>query len=213
MYKFYLINMAALTAGAVLHALIRNRSHWRRLVLFLLGSVVLNIVMTVLVLLEEADRHIYTFLCTLPFLLPHIFMELKNEIGNLQPRKRKLAVVGDFLNGVNILATENCEYKLLVRLRLYSDSGKMTEIRSKADVKLIFIDWVRRMLYDYVSKYPYTVKEMTGIKDRKICFYHYRYRIIKHAILPDKTFRENKLKNNSIIYGKQVDKLERGDDA
>lgn len=213
MYKFYIINLAALTAGTLLHVSIQSRSYRCRLALFLLGIVLFNILMTALVLLGKADRHIYTFLCTLPFLLPHILMELKNEMRNLPSRKRELVVIGDFLNDANSFTTENCEYKLLVRLRLYSDCGKMTEIRSKADEKLIFVQWMRRMLHDYVSKYPYTVKEMTQIQKRKINFYYYRYHIMKRAIVPGKTFKENKLKNNSIIYGKQVGELEGGDDA
>lgn len=204
MFKFYMMNMAAFIAGTALYTVVYRYSFKRRVILFLLGVVALNMIVAILVVMEKADRHIYPFLCTLPFLLPHIFMELKSEFEHLPPKKRKTVIIGHSKVNADNLPPENCEYGLLVRLKLQLDSGRTIIIRSKAGENLPFLQWVNRVLYDYVLKYPYTVDEITDIRGKKIDFYHYRFHLVKYMIESHKTFKENKLKNNSRIYGKQV---------
>lgn len=204
MYKFYMMNTAAFIAGTALYAASYKHSFKRRIVLLLLGIVALDTVVAILVLMEKADRHIYSFLCTLPFLLPHIFMELKRELEHLPPKKRKTVVIGHSNVNTGNLPAESSEYRLLVQLKLHLDSGRAIVIRSKAGENLPFLQWVNRVLYDYVLKYPYTRDEIAEIRDKKIDFYHYRFYLVKRMIESHKTFKENKLKNNSRIYGKQV---------
>lgn len=57
-----------------------------------------------------------------------------------------------------------CEYKLLVQLKLRLNGRRSIEIRSKADEKLPFLQWINRVLYDYVLKYPYSLKEITEVR-------------------------------------------------
>lgn len=204
MYKFYMMNMAAFIAGTALYAASYKCSFRKRIVLLLFGIVALNMIVAILVLMGKADGHIYPFLCTLPFLLPHIFMELKNELEHLPPKKQKTVIIGHSKVNAENLPLESCEYRLLVQLKLHLDSGRTIVIRSKAGENLPFLQWVNRVLYDYVLKYPYTRDEIAEIRDKKIDFYHYRYRLAKYMIESHKTFKENKLKNNSRIYGKQV---------
>lgn len=204
MYKFYMMNMAAFIAGTALCAVGYKCSFKRRAILLLLGVVALNMIVAILVVMEKADRHIYPFLCTLPFLLPHIFMELKNELQRLPPKKSKTVIIGHSKVNIDNLPADSCEYGLLVRLKLHLDSGRTIVIRSKAGENLPFLQWVNRVLYDYVLKYPYTMDEITEIRSKKIDFYHYRFHLVKYMIESHKTFKENKLKNNSRIYGKQV---------
>ena len=203
MYKFYIVNMCAFIAGTALQAASMGRSYKRRVTLLLLGFVAINIVVAVLVLLGKADRHIYPFLCTLPFLLPHAFIELKKGLEQLPPKRDKSLIIGGSATDADDLPM-GCEYKLLVQLKLCLNGRRSIEIRSKADEKLPFLQWINRVLYDYVLKYPYSLKEITEVREGKIEFYYYRYHILRSMIRPNKTFKENRLKNNCRIYGKQV---------
>ena len=204
MYKFYIMNISAFIAGTALYAVSCRYSYRSRLALLLLGIVVVNSIIAVLMLLGKVDKHIYPFLCSLPFLLPHILAELKKELEKLPPKKVKTMVIGNAKDGTDKTEVANCRYRLLVQLKLHLKNGRAIAIRSKADEDLPFLHWINRVLYDYTLKYPYSSKEISEIRGKKIDFYHYRYLFVKYMIESDKTFKENRLKNNSRIYGKQV---------